>query len=57
MQKENFTFGLNTLYKSLTVLATILCIVAIIYAINLYKEGKIIGSNGANIITVAGKVR
>jgi uncharacterized protein YggE len=55
MQKENFNFGLNTLYKSLTILAAILCIVAIIYAINLYKEGKIIGSNGANIITVAGK--
>ncbi len=55
MQKELFSFGLTSLYKVLTVLVSILCVLAIIYTVNTYKEGKIIGSSATNIISVSGK--
>lgn len=47
---------LENLYKSLGVLVIILSVVGIIYAVNLYKEGKLIGSGAIISVTGTGKV-
>lgn len=46
---------LETLYSSLSILAIFLTLVAILFSYNLFKEGKLIGSNASNVISVTGK--
>lgn len=54
MEKIN-TNNLNNLYKILTVLAVIACVIGVIFAFNLFREGKLIGSSATNVISVTGK--
>lgn len=46
---------LETLYSSLSILAIFLTLVAILFSINLFREGKLIGSSASNVISVTGK--
>ncbi len=54
MEKININ-NLNNLYKILTVLALIACVIGVIFAFNLFREGKLIGSSASNVISVTGK--
>lgn len=54
MEKININ-NLNNLYKILTVLALIACVIGVIFAFNLFREGKLIGSSATNVISVTGK--
>lgn len=55
MQNINTINWLSGLYKVLTVLCALLCIVAILFAYNLYKEGRLIGAGAGNTIMITGK--
>lgn len=46
--------NLQNLYKSGAMLMIILSVVGVLYAVNLFKEGRLIGGNAQNIISVSG---
>ncbi len=54
MQNTKLEKNLERLYSSGSMLAIILSIVGLLYAVNLFKEGKLIGSNAQNTISISG---